>query len=255
MPLISNSKHELFAQNVSKGLSLTAAYIKAGFSKSGAAQNAHRLTRNEQILARINELKTAIADQVVSAEIRRRSWRVQQLQEWADEMLYIRAARKLMYADQKGEGYEFQVQDLAEEQAAIADGCHERINPYLPPPPPADWKGPPPPRPPVYPKTMVHPGYPNGAASGLLLRDFRGRNAEQEIWKFDAPLVAQFRDALKQAAIEEGQWAEKRDQSGTVDICVIEARINAGRDRLAVLKKERDAKLAAAGPPTPEKRG
>ena len=37
------------------------------------------------------------------------------------------------------------------------------------------------------------------------LWSYRGKNAEQEIWKFDASLVAQINDVLKQAAIEEGQ--------------------------------------------------
>ena len=44
----------------------------------------------------------------------------------------------------------------------------------------------------------------------MLVKDYRGKNAEQEIWKFDAALVSQINDTLKQAAIEEGQWSEKR---------------------------------------------
>ena len=64
---------------------------------------------------------------------------------------------------------------------------------------------------------MVHPGYPNGAGNGMLVKDYRGKNAEQEIWKFDGALVTKILDVLKQAAIEEGQWSEKRDQeAGTI---------------------------------------
>ena len=33
----------------------------------------------------------------------------------------------------------------------------------------------------------------------MLVRDFRGKNAEQEIWKFDGALVVQINDTLKQA--------------------------------------------------------
>jgi hypothetical protein len=44
-----------------------------------------------------------------------------------------------------------------------------------------------------------------GGATGMLVKDYRGKNAEQEIWKFDASPVAQINDVLKQAAIEEGQ--------------------------------------------------
>ena len=38
-----------------------------------------------------------------------------------------------------------------------------------------------------------------GGATGMLVRDFRGKNAEQEIWKFDGALVAQINDTLTQA--------------------------------------------------------
>jgi len=46
-------------------------------------------------------------------------------------------------------------------------------------------------------------------ATGMLVKDYRGKNAEQMIWKFDGALVAQINDTLKQAAIEEGQWTGK----------------------------------------------
>ena len=35
-------------------------------------------------------------------------------------------------------------------------------------------------------------------------------HAKKEIWKFDSALEAAIRKTLKQAAIEEGQWNEKR---------------------------------------------
>ena len=38
-----------------------------------------------------------------------------------------------------------------------------------------------------------------GGATGMLVQDFRGKNAEQEIWKFDGALVAQINDTLTQA--------------------------------------------------------
>ena len=60
---------------------------------------------------------------------------------------------------------------------------------------------------------MIHPGYSIGGATGLLMKDYPGKNAEQVIWKFDAALEARIADNLKQAAIEEGQWTEKRKTS------------------------------------------
>jgi hypothetical protein len=47
---------------------------------------------------------------------------------------------------------------------------------------------------------MYHHGYPTGAAHGLLVKDYRGKDANQEIWKFDTGLVSKIIDALKQAA-------------------------------------------------------
>ena len=43
MPLLTNSKHEQFAQLVAKGASATKAYVSAGYSKAGADASASRL--------------------------------------------------------------------------------------------------------------------------------------------------------------------------------------------------------------------
>ncbi|MGO9257915.1 MAG: hypothetical protein ACLQU1_16620 [Bryobacteraceae bacterium] len=72
-----------------------------------------------------------------------------------------------------------------------------------------------------------------GGATGLLVKDYRGKNAEREVWKFDAALVAQINQVLKQAAIEEGQWTDKRGAQGDVDINLTMQKLNAGRQRVA----------------------
>jgi len=241
MAVLSNSKHERFAQLVAKGVSATDAYVSAGYSKGNARANAHRLSANDGILERIKELKTAVAEKVISAEIRRRNWRVQVLQNRVDRMLALSDARAIMFAMQRDEGYEFRVDTMAEEHAAILEGC--RALPTAPVEPPADWKDAPPP--PEYPKTMVHPGYPNGGATGLLVKDYRGKNAEQVVWKFNGALEGRLAEDLKQAAIEEGQWTEKRDFSGIVGIGIVKARLDAGRQRVADRKVARDAAAKA----------
>jgi hypothetical protein len=38
----------------------------------------------------------------------------------------------------------------------------------------------------------------------MLVKECRGKNGQQEIWKFDASLVAQINATLKQVAIEVG---------------------------------------------------
>ena len=45
-----------------------------------------------------------------------------------------------------------------------------------------------------------------GGTTGMLMKDYRGKNAEQETWKFDAALVSQINATMKQAAIEKGHF-------------------------------------------------
>jgi phage terminase small subunit len=60
MATLKNSKHELFAQEVAQGRSVSEAYVLAGFKAHGS--NAARLSQNEQIRARIDELLNAAAE-------------------------------------------------------------------------------------------------------------------------------------------------------------------------------------------------
>jgi hypothetical protein len=122
-------------------------------------------------------------------------------------MLALRAARKILYAGQLGEAQIRKVRNLAEEEQAIAEGYREDEDIKQPQRAKDDD---------LYPKKLLHRGHPNGGETGMLVKDYRGKNAEQEIWKFDSALVAKFCDTLKQAAIEEGQWTEKRELSGAV---------------------------------------
>ena len=47
-----------------------------------------------------------------------------------------------------------------------------------------------------------------GTHTGVLVKDYRGKDATSVVWKFDAAVEAAIRDALKQVALEEGQWSE-----------------------------------------------
>jgi phage terminase small subunit len=181
MPILAHTKHEQFAQSVAKGISATGAYISAGYSKSGAAASASRLLTSANVSARIKELKTAAAANVVKVEIRKRSARVQVGQNMVDRLCRLRDARALEYAD--------------------------------------------------------HPG----GATGMLVKEYRGKNGQQEIWKFDPALVSQINATMKQVAIEEGQWSEKRDLSGSLADSVLRARMAAGRQRVADDKKREAA--------------
>ena len=58
MPILQNARHERFAQLVASGkYSDMEAFKQAGYSASSAQQNAHRLSENEGVKARIAELK------------------------------------------------------------------------------------------------------------------------------------------------------------------------------------------------------
>ena len=190
MAILSNSKYEKFAQLVAKGVTVTEAYTSAGYSKASARSNASRLRDNEGISARIKELKVAVAERVITAEVRRRSWRVQVLQSRIDAMLGLSEARAIEYA---------------------ADP---------------------------------------GGSTGLLVKDYRGKDANQVVWKFDAALEARIADNLKQAAIEEGQWTEKREVSGRVGVEVARVELRREQRRIADAKK---AALAAGQPWPPPK--
>lgn len=104
-------------------------------------------------------------------------------------------ARATMYAGQLGESSIRLVANLAEEKQALAEGYREDAQ--IEQPQRASKTD-------AYLKNLLHPGYPNGGATGLLVKDYRSKNAEQEVWKFDSALEARIADDLKQAAIEEG---------------------------------------------------
>ena len=60
MPVLSNQKHEIFAQELAKGTSASQAFVNAGYSKNDG--NASRLNGNEKVRARVLELQTASAE-------------------------------------------------------------------------------------------------------------------------------------------------------------------------------------------------
>jgi len=58
MPVLKNPKHELFAQNVAKGVSGAESWIKAGYDTNAkaAAVSANRMLKRPDISNRVNEL-------------------------------------------------------------------------------------------------------------------------------------------------------------------------------------------------------
>lgn len=60
MPILTNSSHELFAHAIAKGKSASDAYEAAGYARHDG--NAGRLSKNEKIRARVEEILGAAAD-------------------------------------------------------------------------------------------------------------------------------------------------------------------------------------------------
>src|ERR1017187_5622963 len=49
-----------------------------------------------------------------------------------------------------------------------------------------------------------------GGTTGLLVKDYKGKDADTLVYKVDTGLLAELRNHEKQAAEELGQWSEKR---------------------------------------------
>ena len=59
MPALKNTRHEAFAQALASGSTMDEAYTKAGFTPN--RQNAHRLTTNDDVAARVKEIQEQTA--------------------------------------------------------------------------------------------------------------------------------------------------------------------------------------------------
>ena len=65
---------------------------------------------------------------------------------------------------------------------------------------------------------MEETGEVAGGETGLLVRDYKGKDADKPIYHFDAALVREMRELEKQIAIECGQWTERREITGKIDV-------------------------------------
>lgn len=59
-----------------------------------------------------------------------------------------------------------------------------------------------------------------GGGTGLLTKDYKGKDADRAVYKFDAALVTQLNATLRQAAQEMGQWTEKQEVTGAIENAV-----------------------------------
>jgi phage terminase small subunit len=94
MPTLKNIRHERFAQNVVSGLSLSAAYIAAGYKEPGASANGTRLMATEAVSLRVAELRHEIERNFIQLQITDRNERLKAAQERYDAMREVIQARK-----------------------------------------------------------------------------------------------------------------------------------------------------------------
>src|SRR6516165_5582493 len=86
MRRLKNIRRERFAQNVVSGLSLTAAYVAAGYKKAGANANAARLMQDDSVSSRIAELRNELSATTLQLQITEREQRLLALQDRFDRV-------------------------------------------------------------------------------------------------------------------------------------------------------------------------
>lgn len=57
-----------------------------------------------------------------------------------------------------------------------------------------------------------------GGSSGFLIRDYKGKDADRAVYKFDAALAGELREHEKHIAIELGQWQESLGPAVAIQI-------------------------------------
>jgi hypothetical protein len=90
MGILSNARHEKFAQELAKGTSCTAAYVAAGYKKSRA--HAARLATKGNVRARVAELLNAGA-QLSGVTIEGQTTRLERIANAASGLSVARAAQ------------------------------------------------------------------------------------------------------------------------------------------------------------------
>lgn len=166
MGVLTKSKHERFAQLVARGETAGAAYISVYGEAKGAGQSASRLLKNAKVAARIAELRREISSELLAGSILARSARLKALEERHALLTQVVAERAKMYSRTSADGRLFHESEELPEKFLTAPG----------------------------------------ASTGTLCLDWRGKNAEQAVWKVDTGLLSELRAIEQQIARERGEW-------------------------------------------------
>jgi len=198
---LSNTRHERFAVLVAGGATAGAAYLQVWPEAKGARQSASRLLTNANVQARIATLRGEIATNLLQSTIRDKQNRLQALQ---NRCQLLHQLREIRAAEYRG----------IEALAALVDPASGELDPdgY------AEWAR-------AHPRLaaplrepgdvyrLIEQGTPAGV-TGLILRDFRGKSAEQVVFKVDYAWSAELRALEKQAAMEVGDLVDEGEGAG-----------------------------------------
>ena len=134
MPVLSNAKHERFAQELARGKSQTDAYEAAGYR--GDRTHASRLATNDNIQRRLEELqnRAAIRTEITVASITERLLNIATKGENATDAPLLAVARASLMDAAKLNG-------LVIDKSAVAQTSLEELLDSLPPRKPATAEG------------------------------------------------------------------------------------------------------------------
>lgn len=200
---MKNPRREQFSQLVARGETATSAYVEAFGQGKASGQLASRLLKNANVSARVAALRQIISAELLGKGIREVDGRVKALEKRAELLQEV--------IDRRAEEFRG-----IEALAAIVDlegGVVLDTSKWN------EWRR-------QYPRLatglkndrvpiggLLYAGTPAGV-TGLIRRDYRGKNAERVIFQTDVPLLSELRAIERQAAEELGQW--KSDDPGNL---------------------------------------
>lgn len=137
---LKNARHERFAQELAKGATADAAYANAGFKRNRC--NAARLKTNENVAARVEELKALIGEKVVEKTAIDAAWVLKKAVELHDKCLENNAypaakgALELIGKHKEVQAFREQIEhsglieyrDLSDEEIAARIAAHEKAS-------------------------------------------------------------------------------------------------------------------------------
>lgn len=193
MAVLQKAKHEQFAQAIAAGQGSGQAYVSVYGASKGADQSACRLLKNAQISARIAELRSKVAEILLSDTILDQQTRLKAAE---NRWILLNQAREARAAEHRALAQLVRLVDV-QLKVVPAEQFEEwcKANPVLA-------------------LGVTNTAYgiaylasilPPGGETGWILRDYRGKSADRVIFKEDTALAAEMRAIEESIARQLGQ--------------------------------------------------